>query len=154
MKKRLTLLSLTISLFIFAFASCSTATQFDYSQLSPRPQKRTTIKIKTTAYCKCQKCCGWKTNWLGHPVYSSGRLKGKKKIIGQTASGKIAKKGTIAADTQHFPFKTKMFIPGYGHGIVQDRGSAIKGYHLDLYFPSHQEAINWGVRYVNVTIQP
>ncbi len=35
--------------------------------------------------------------------------------------------GTIAADTDHYPFGTRMYIPGYGWGKVEDRGGAIKG---------------------------
>ena len=53
---------------------------------------------------------------------------GRKKKIGVTASGKKAKPGhTIAADTSPYPFGTKMNIPGYGWGVVEDRGGAIKG---------------------------
>ena len=42
------------------------------------------------------------------------------------ASGKMAKVGTIAADTSVYPFGTIMYIPGYGYGEVQDVGGAIK----------------------------
>ena len=43
--------------------------------------------------------------------------------------------GTIAADTKYYPFGTRMFVPGYGWGVVQDRGGAIKGRsRIDLYF--------------------
>lgn len=35
--------------------------------------------------------------------------------------------GTIAADTTYYPFGTRMYVPGWGWGIVGDRGSAIKG---------------------------
>ena len=45
------------------------------------------------------------------------------------------RKGTIAADTAHYPFGTKMYIPGYGWGVVEDRGSAIKGPNrLDIFY--------------------
>lgn len=37
-----------------------------------------------------------------------------------------AKDGTIAADTHHYPFGTRFFVPGWGWGSVQDRGGAIK----------------------------
>ncbi len=64
-------------------------------------------------------------------------------------------KGTIAADTTYYPFGTEMFVPGYGWGIVEDRGSAIKGpLHIDLYFNSHQDALQWGRRKVTVEIYP
>jgi hypothetical protein len=65
----------------------------------------------------------------------------------------LAKDGTIAADTKYYPFGTRMYIPGYGYGVVEDRGSAIKGIgRLDAYYDSHQEALNWGRRKVKVRV--
>ena len=62
--------------------------------------------------------------------------------------------GTIAADTRYYPFGTRMYVPGYGWGVVEDRGSAIKGIdRIDLYFNSHSEALEWGRRRVYVTIE-
>lgn len=55
--------------------------------------------------------------------------------------------GTIAADTAHFSFGQRVFVPGYGWGVVEDRGSAIQGAaRLDLYHKDHQAALNWGRR--------
>lgn len=71
-------------------------------------------------------------------------MQGKPKIIGQTASGAMAGRGTIAADTSLYPFGTIMYIEGYGYGKVQDRGGDIKGQHVDLYFRTHQQALEWG----------
>lgn len=64
------------------------------------------------------------------------------------------KDGTIAADTKYYPFGTRMYVPGYGWGTVLDRGGAIKGPdRIDLYFESHQEALVWGRRRVQVQIE-
>lgn len=61
--------------------------------------------------------------------------------------------GTIAADTRFYPFGTRFFIPDYGYGVIEDRGSAIKGQNrLDVYFDSHQKALNWGRRKVYIRI--
>jgi len=61
--------------------------------------------------------------------------------------------GTIAADTRYYPFGTRMYVPGYGYGVVEDRGGAIKGpKRLDLFFSSHSDALQWGRQHVNVTI--
>lgn len=61
--------------------------------------------------------------------------------------------GTIAADTKYYPFGTRMYVPDWGWGVVVDRGSAIKGPdRIDLYFESHQEALQWGRRRVQVEI--
>ena len=65
----------------------------------------------------------------------------------------LPEKGTIAADTKYYPFGTKMYVPGYGWGVVEDRGSAIKGpTRIDLYFDSHSDALEWGRRKVKVEI--
>ncbi len=62
--------------------------------------------------------------------------------------------GTIAADTRYYPFGTRMYVPGYGWGRVEDRGSAIKGKsRIDLYFGSHSDALAWGRRRVRVIIE-
>ena len=65
----------------------------------------------------------------------------------------IQQDGTIAADTKYYSFGTRMMVPGYGWGMVLDRGGAIKGAgRIDLYFDSHQDALNWGRRRVKVKI--
>lgn len=62
--------------------------------------------------------------------------------------------GTIAADTTYYPFGTRMYVPGYGWGVVEDRGGAIKGPdRLDLFFESHQQALNWGRQRLQVRIK-
>ena len=108
--------------------------------------------LEVTGYCKCKKCCSWKRNWYGKAVIAKGPSKGTKKKIGVTASGTKATPGTIAADTRAYPFGTLMYIPGYGYGNVEDRGGAIKGEKIDLYFKTHQQALNWGRRKVPVKV--
>jgi 3D (Asp-Asp-Asp) domain-containing protein len=102
--------------------------------------------VEATGYCACADCCGWVRNWYGRPVYASGSLKGHKKAVGQTASGTRAQPGTIAADTTYFPMETILYVPGYGYGRVEDRGGAIKGAHIDLFYHSHRDALQWGRR--------
>ena len=106
----------------------------------------------TTGYCPCGKCCTWRRNWLGVPVHAAGPSRGKRKHGGVTASGTRARTGTIAADTRLYPFGTVMYVEGYGYGRVEDRGGGIKGQHIDLFFPSHGQALRWGRRNVPVKI--
>lgn len=62
--------------------------------------------------------------------------------------------GTIAADTRYYPFGTRMKVPGYGWGVVEDRGSAIKGpQRIDLYFDTHSAALEWGRKKVRVVVE-
>lgn len=85
-----------------------------------------------TAYCACEKCCG--------------------KSDGITASGVKAVEGvTIAADTSVLPFGTKVKIDGKIY-TVQDRGGAIKGKRIDVYFDSHQKALEFGKQTKEITI--
>lgn len=65
----------------------------------------------------------------------------------------LPQKGTIAADTDHYPFGTEIYVPGYGWGVVEDRGSAIQGANrLDIYYRSHRTALQWGRKTVETTI--
>ena len=52
------------------------------------------------------------------------------------------------------PFGSLIRIPGY-HDIsvpVIDRGGAIKGNKIDVYFPTHDEALEWGRQWLLVTV--
>jgi len=61
--------------------------------------------------------------------------------------------GTIAADTRYYAFGTRMYVPGYGYGVIEDRGSAIQGpTRLDVFFKSHTDAKIWGRQKVDVKI--
>ena len=65
----------------------------------------------------------------------------------------LERPGTVAADTKHHPFGTMMRIPGYGLGVVEDRGGAIKGQdRLDVFYTTRSRALDWGRRKVNVTV--
>lgn len=79
-------------------------------------------------------------------------MEGQRKQVGVTASGARAHEGTIAADTALYPFGTVMYVPGYGYGRVEDRGGAIKGDHVDLFFDSHRSAMEWGRRMKRVLV--
>lgn len=80
-----------------------------------------------TAYCPCEKCCG---------AYANG----------YTATGAKATQGvTVAADPDVLPMGTEIELDGHTY-TVQDTGGAIAGNRLDLYFDSHEDALQWGVR--------
>ncbi len=144
--KRYIVYSVLAMLCVAVMAGCATRAK------KPRHAKGIKQAIVTTGYCKCGKCCGWGRTFWGKPVFLRGPNKGKKKKIGVTAVGTKAKPGTIAADVSVYPFGTVLFIPGYGYGRVEDRGSAIKGGHIDLFFKSHKEALKWGKRRSQVTV--
>jgi 3D (Asp-Asp-Asp) domain-containing protein len=142
-----------VAVLLLTLFSCRSAKE---TRRSVRPAGGADPSLVTvTAYCNCGKCCGWRRNWFGfgEPVYAYGRLKGKPKKIGVTASGTRARRGTIAADPKLYPLGTHLFVPGYGVGTVEDVGGAIKGRHIDVWFPTHAEARRWGVRRLKVEVR-
>lgn len=98
-----------------------------------------TVRMLVTAYCACTKCCGPNAQGItasGKPVtYNQGRF--------------------VAADKTVLKLGQKLKVPGYHEGRqveVLDTGSAIKGNRLDVYFPSHQRALEWGRQWLDVTV--
>lgn len=110
------------------------------------------VTMTVTGYCNCGECCGWRRTWYGRPVHAAGKLKGKRKQIGVTASGLRARTGTVAADLSRYPIGAVVHVPGYGYGRVEDSGSGIKGDDLDLWFPSHSRAQAWGRQQCQVKV--
>ena len=97
-----------------------------------------TVRMRVTAYCACKKCCG-------------------KYADGITACGHKIRRGDafVAADRK-YPFGTEMIVPGYNNGRpikVLDRGGAIRGNRLDVFFHSHKKARQWGVKYIDVKVR-
>jgi len=61
----------------------------------------------------------------------------------------------VAADPKVLPYWSMVSIPGYANTEivpVLDCGGAIKGNRLDLLYPTHRLARQWGVRQVPVTV--
>ena len=82
------------------------------------------VTATLTAYCPCVKCCG--------------------KSDGITASGTQATAGrTVAVDTRLIPYGTEISIDGKTY-VAEDCGGKVKGYTIDVFFDSHEEALNFG----------
>lgn len=86
-----------------------------------------------TAYCPCPICCGEYSNMV-NPT---------------TASGAPAVEGVTCAAPSNFEFGTELIVDGHTY-TVQDRGGAINGNHLDIYFSNHQAALNFATGYYEV----
>ena len=93
-------------------------------------------EVKTTGYCAGPPCIDEK--WAD----------------GMTASGTVAKRGVCASDWKYFPKGAVFHVPGYGTCSVEDTGNPdfVAGNHLDLYFDSVEEAVEWGVRYKTILV--
>lgn len=85
--------------------------------------------VKITAYCPCSLCCG---KWAN----------------GITASGVTAQEGrTVAVDPSVIPLGSEVEINGAIY-IAEDTG--VYGNAIDLFMNSHQEALQWGIQYLDV----
>ena len=94
-------------------------------------------KWKVTYYCSCRECCG---KWAD----------------GYFASGKKAYNGGVACNW--LPFGTELEIDSKIY-VVEDRGKttlfgsrALPVKHIDIWVPTHREAIEKGVEWKNVKI--
>ncbi|UCF16838.1 MAG: 3D domain-containing protein [Phycisphaerales bacterium] len=109
-----------------------------HTEIDASSAKWQTLRMRVTAYCPCSKCCG---------QYADGI----------TASGHEIQPGdTFVAADKRYSLGTEMVIPGYSNSQtvkVLDRGGAIKGNRLDVFFHTHQEALEWGVQYLDVQIR-
>lgn len=90
-----------------------------------------------TAYCPCHICCD-------------------KFADGVTASGHVIQDGDrFVAAPRDIKFNTRLLIPGYARDTpvkCLDRGGAITAGRLDVFFPTHAEAMEWGVKRLKVKI--
>lgn len=75
---------------------------------------------------------------------------------GITYSGVKVKRdlySTIAADLSIFPIGTILYIPDYGYGVVADKGGAIQGNKIDLFYDTVDDVYSqWGKKEVDVYI--
>ncbi|WP_412067022.1 3D domain-containing protein [Paenibacillus sp. alder61] len=111
----------------------------------PKAAKKTvkTVKVVATGYTAGYESTGKHPN---HPQYGITYSGVKVRRDKDTVS-------TIAADLKIFPLGTILYIPGYGYGVVADKGSAIKGNKIDLYFATTKQVFKeWGKKEVEVQV--
>lgn len=102
-----------------------------YTTEPPTTEQFTSLGMFTlTAYCPCTQCSG---GW------------GNKTATGETATAGI----TIAVDPSVISYGTKVMIKGHTY-IAEDCGGAVKGNVIDIYFDTHEQAVNFGKQYAEV----
>ena len=70
----------------------------------------------------------------------------------RTATGTKPMAGrTIAVDPRMIPYGSKVIINGVTY-IAEDCGGAIKSNRIDIFFDTHQEALQWGRRTVEAIV--
>lgn len=98
-----------------------------------------TIRMRVTAYSPDERSCGASADGItasGYSVFTNGGA-------------------LVAADPRVLPLGSLVSIPGYDGGAVVpvlDVGGAIKGNRLDVLYPTHEVAMQWGVRDLEVTV--
>lgn len=90
----------------------------------PKPKETSLGLFTITGYCGCSKCSGSRNLTYSGTVPTANH--------------------TISADLSMFPLGTKLKIDGITY-TVEDKGSAVKGKTLDIYYDSHEEALAKGM---------
>lgn len=100
---------------------------------SPSTPEGTEMTVTATAYTAyCTGCSG--TTAIGIDLRSNPNQK------------------VIAVDPSIIPLGTKVWVEGYGEAIAGDVGSAIKGNKIDVFIPSYESAMEWGVKKVKIKV--
>ena len=107
------------------------------------------VMAEVTGYCDKECCCGV---WAKKGVNAANER--------VTSSQHVIRPGDkFIAAPKHIPFGTMITVPGYGRFPVEDRGGAIVGNCIDLYFcdkdgiSGHQRALNFGRQQLLVIIE-
>ncbi|MEH7504434.1 LysM peptidoglycan-binding domain-containing protein [Neobacillus drentensis] len=91
------------------------------------------ITVKATAYtASCEGCSGTTATGINLKANPNEKV--------------------IAVDPSVIPLGSKVYVEGYGEAIAGDTGGSIKGNRIDVFIPSQQDAINFGVKQLKVTI--
>lgn len=97
------------------------------------PEIQSLGTFRLTAYCDCEICCD---QWADGITYTGTEATPER---------------TIAVDPSVIPLGSTIYINGQPY-IAEDIGGAIKGNRIDIFFPTHNEALQFGVQYAEVVI--
>lgn len=111
--------------------------------------EKTEFIAVATAYCPCFSCCGKHEDDESYGITASGYnvFSNEKQII--------------AADTSVLPFGTEVELyrvlksgteEYIGKYTVEDRGGAVKGERIDIFYLNHEDALNFGRNEVRVKV--
>lgn len=102
-----------------------------------RPSR--SIWMTVTAYSPDERSCGDSADGITatlHSVHTNGHR-------------------LVAADPRVLRYGSMITVPGYDSDRVVpvlDCGGKIKGHRLDVLFPTHEQAVRWGVKRLRVTV--
>jgi 3D (Asp-Asp-Asp) domain-containing protein len=96
-------------------------------------QGKRVLTMVATGYDGCYEC---NKPYYGQPSYI----------------GLPLRRGIVAVDPKVIPMGTRLYVEGYGEALAADQGNAIKSNRIDLFFDTHQQGLDWGIKTVKVTI--
>ena len=98
---------------------------------SPKVLKK--ITVEASAYtASCRGCSGLTSTGFNLKTHPNDKI--------------------IAVDPKVIPLGSKVYVEGYGYAIAADSGGGIKGKKIDVFIPSKQKAIRFGVKRLVVSI--
>src|SRR5699024_8712476 len=97
-------------------------------------QQAQTMTVEATAYtAECEGCSGITATGID---------------LTQDRNAKV-----VAVDPSVIPLGSTVHVEGYGTAIAGDTGGAIKGNRIDVHVPTTDEALQWGRKNVNITVE-
>lgn len=113
--------------------STTTTTTKSTTSVAAPANATKSIKVSATAYtASCEGCSGVTATGVDLKANPNAKV--------------------IAVDPSVIPLGSKVYVEGYGYATAADTGGAIKGNKIDVFVPSQQGALNWGVKTVNVKV--
>ncbi len=71
---------------------------------------------------------------------------------GKTATMTNVRWGVVAVDPKVIPLGSKIFIKDMGWFSAEDKGGKIKGNRIDIFYPTRRQALNFGIKELQVLI--
>ena len=94
-----------------------------------------------TAYCDCEKCCYPSTGMTASGTYTHYA----------DYENRYSEPTTCAIDRRYHRFGEHIYVPSEDRiYVTEDTGSAVKGNHIDIYFPNHSTVQYYGSHYEEV----
>ncbi|GEM_PF-6788688 len=120
------------------------ATVKKVSSVKTTSVKKTSKKVSSVKKSSVKKTSKKSRKYLG--TFKAYAYNG----AGTTASGTTTKANrTVAVDPKVIPLGSKLMINGKIY-IAEDTGGFIKGKKIDIFMPSYNDCIQWGVKNVKV----
>lgn len=118
-----------------------------YSKMEQIQLEATDIKYESlgyyyiTAYCDCEKCCYPSTGMTASGTYTHYA----------SWNNRLTEPTTCAIDRKLHRFGENIYIPSQDRiYVTEDTGSAVRGRHIDIYFPDHSYVRSYGSHWEEV----